>query len=118
MIEPNNISHLCASSLTFKTTGYKRTTSLRSTPKRHFDDTHASRVAFAQQIPATMNSTSSFYQFVPTPHEATVVNISPHLPVATVAANSKLVSGASRPASGSCSTPGEKDCTPIQRSSP
>lgn len=87
MIEPNDNSHLCASSLTCKTTRYNCITSLRSTRKSHEDDTQSSRVAFAQRNPTSMHSTALFYQFVQaTPHEATVVNISPHLPVATVAA--------------------------------
>ena len=87
MIEPNDIWHLCAPPLTCKTTGYKRTTSLRSTPIRHFFDMHVSRVSFGQQIPSTVSRASLSYQFVQaTPHEATAVDTSSPLPVAAVAA--------------------------------
>jgi hypothetical protein len=96
MSELNNIRHLCASPLTFKTTRYKRTTSLRSTPIRHFFDMHVSRVSFAQQIHSTVNRETSDNitdNSVPSQREA---------PAATSSAPSQDAAGAAIPEAGPC----------------
>jgi len=115
MIEPNDFCHFSVPP-PYRANQNHDTNSSRLSPTLHATDklligSHS--VSMTDKLTLIINS-----EFVQTPHEAPAVERCPRFPAPAGAANSKLDCGASRPFPGSCSTPGEKDCTPIPEAGP